>query len=230
MRSVRKNWIALSWANPELQANKEIVIEAIKISGYALRFASPNLKRDKDCTMAATAMFGWCLEYSDLRDDIDVVKSAISTAGTALCYASPRLKGTPEVVKAACSNDGCALCYASSYLQSQRDVIITAVAQSRQALEYAQGKWSDGKLLSSSISEQCRSHAAFDTFIIGLDCKVSAVALLSPLLISDSATATYMRITIKDHLGISDETSVSLAILNAAARKLGSELYIIKQL
>jgi hypothetical protein len=222
VQSIKQNWLALSWASPELQADKQVVLEALHISGYALRFASSNLRKDKDCAMAATAMFGWCLEYSDLRDDIDVVKCAISTAGTALCYASPRLKGNQELVKAACDNNGSALCYASTYLQSQRDVIITAVAQSRQALEYALGAWSDGKLLRSSVLEQCRSHAALGAFLGGLDCKKSAVALLLPILQTDPATAASTRTTVKEYLGISDEGSVPLRTLQTAARKLGS--------
>ena len=45
--------MALEFASPQLQADREIVLEAVNEKGWALEYASPQLQADKDVLLAA---------------------------------------------------------------------------------------------------------------------------------------------------------------------------------
>jgi hypothetical protein len=90
---------ALQFASPELQADKEVFIAAVKHLSFQLSFASP-----------------------DLRVDNEVVMFAVQN-GSALQFASPELQADKEVVMASVHANPDTIQFASAELQRDEDVI-----------------------------------------------------------------------------------------------------------
>ena len=76
MAAVRQNGRALRDAAPELQATKQIVLEAVRQTGRALYHASEELRADKEVVLAAVGQTGMSLRdaNADLRADKRVVQ------------------------------------------------------------------------------------------------------------------------------------------------------------
>ena len=58
LAAVRKNGFALEYASAALQADKEVVLAAVNNWGHSLEYASPELKKDRDVLMAAATKIG----------------------------------------------------------------------------------------------------------------------------------------------------------------------------
>ena len=67
---------ALKFTTSNLQDDRDIVLNCVKIRGYSLKFAS-----------------------LELRGDRDVVLAAVRNSGYALKFASPELQNDPELVR-----------------------------------------------------------------------------------------------------------------------------------
>lgn len=82
------------YISPKLRSNKEVVLEAVKESGYALIYASKELRNDKEVVLAAVKQKGYVLEFAseELRNDKEVVLAAIKENGNALQFASEKLQ------------------------------------------------------------------------------------------------------------------------------------------
>lgn len=91
---------ACKTASPESLDNLDLMLAAVKLSGWALKFASARLQN-----MRA------------------VVLQAVENEGTALAYASPELRADREIVIRAVRNDGLAIAHASAALQSDPEII-----------------------------------------------------------------------------------------------------------
>ena len=130
-----------------LEADREVVLAAVKQNGWAIQYASVQLKADREVVLAAVKQNGLALNYAsvELRADREVVLAAVEEDGWALKYASAELRADREVVLAAdrevvltaVKRNGWALDYASVELQADRDVVLAAVKQDGRALEYA---------------------------------------------------------------------------------------------
>ena len=72
--------------------NHSVILEAVKKNGLAIRFADPELYSNKEIALAAVKQFGRALEHTNLQDDEEVVRAAVKSHGFALEYASDRLK------------------------------------------------------------------------------------------------------------------------------------------
>ena len=131
----------LQYASPELKADKDVVLTAIKENEDtdALRYASPDLLEDKDVVLAAVKQNGNALYYAspELRADKDIVLVAVKQNGYSLQYASLELKADKDVVLAAVKQNGDALQYASPELQADKDVVLAAIKQNEDVFQYA---------------------------------------------------------------------------------------------
>ena len=125
-----------------LRSDREVVLSAVRNSGYALRFASKTLRDDKDFVLAVVSHSGEELQYAStkLRGDKDVALAAVNEFGYALQYASTKLRGDKSVVLAAVNEFGSALHFVSTKLRGDKDVVLAAVNQSGEALQYASTK------------------------------------------------------------------------------------------
>ena len=58
-----------------VKQDKEIVLTAVKQTGWALEYADKTLKKDKEIVLAAVKQDGFALEYADesLRKDPDIL-------------------------------------------------------------------------------------------------------------------------------------------------------------
>ncbi|CAE7303285.1 Cytoplasmic dynein 2 light intermediate chain 1 [Symbiodinium microadriaticum] len=106
---------ALQCADRKLQADRALVLSAVRRDGAALAFASPDLQHDDEVVLAAVLESGMALEHAavPLRDDEAIVVAAVRKHGAALRFASERLRGSREVVLAAVRSDETALTWAS---------------------------------------------------------------------------------------------------------------------
>eukprot|EP00928_Gymnodinium_smaydae_P056739 TRINITY_DN40065_c0_g1_i1.p1 TRINITY_DN40065_c0_g1~~TRINITY_DN40065_c0_g1_i1.p1 ORF type:complete len:233 (-),score=50.50 TRINITY_DN40065_c0_g1_i1:446-1144(-) len=98
--AVKRHGLALSYAAPELKADRGVVLAAVSRNGLALEYAENGLKADREVVLTAVRQCGLALEYvSDaLRSDREVVLAAVQEGGTsALRYAPEHLRGDPEI-------------------------------------------------------------------------------------------------------------------------------------
>ena len=81
----------------ELKGDREIVMEAVKQSGWALQYASAELQGDRE-TLEAVKQYGVALEYAlaELKGDREIVMAAVKQNGFALRHASAELQGDED--------------------------------------------------------------------------------------------------------------------------------------
>jgi len=122
---------ALRWAGPALQADRPVVLAAVRQNGGALQWASPVLRADREVVLAAVAQDGWALQHASaaLRADRPVVLAAVTQAGWALKWASPALKADRDIVLVARTQNGRALQHAVPALRHDPDVVLVARAR-----------------------------------------------------------------------------------------------------
>ena len=89
-----EGYFVLLYAGEEHRNDKDIVLEAVRESGYALQFASEELRNDKEVVLESVKQIGDALHYAskELQDDEEIVLEAVKNDGFALNYASERLK------------------------------------------------------------------------------------------------------------------------------------------
>nr|NGX32285.1 hypothetical protein [Candidatus Anoxychlamydiales bacterium] len=134
-----KKYLPLKEVPSDLKQNKEIVLAAVKQSGWHLQYAHEDLKKDKEIVLAAVKQNGWALRYAheDLKKDKEIVLAAVKQKGWALEYAHEDLKKDKEFVLAAVKQNGGALQYAHEDLKKDREFVLAAVKQNGRALQYA---------------------------------------------------------------------------------------------
>ena len=101
----RPDWEALKHADDSFQADREVVLAAVRNSGTSLKYASEALKDDREVVLEAVRNNGIALKYASdtLKDDHEVVLEAVKNNGNALRLASTELQDAPELKKY-CSN------------------------------------------------------------------------------------------------------------------------------
>jgi len=162
LTAIKQSGLALQYAFLELRRDKEIVLAAVKQHGLALRFASVELQRDKEVVLTAVKQNGWALKYAaaELRDDKEIVLAAIKQHGFALEFAAAGLQRDKEVVLAAVKHRGWALEYAVAELRRDKEIVLTAVRQNGRALRYAAAELqADKEVVLEAIKQ---SSAAFE--------------------------------------------------------------------
>ena len=127
---------------PELWANKDFVLEAVRQDGWMLGYATSELQADPAIVMDAVRQDGWALQYAarELKADPAIVTEAVRQDGEMLYCAARELKSDPVIVLEAVRQNGRALEYAAPALQEDRAFILEAVRQDGGALRYAAPK------------------------------------------------------------------------------------------
>ena len=112
-------WEFKNLPDDSLKKDKEIVLEAVKASGYTLQYADDSLKKDKEIVLAAVKQYANALEHADdsLKKDKEIVLIAVKQYGTTLEYADDSLKKDKEIVDAAVQQDDRASQYADISLK-----------------------------------------------------------------------------------------------------------------
>ena len=101
----RPDWEVLESADDSFQADREVVLAAVRNSGTSLKYASEALKDDREVVLEAVRNNGIALKYASdtLKADHEVVLEAVQNNGNALRLASNELQNAPELKKY-CSN------------------------------------------------------------------------------------------------------------------------------
>ena len=145
---------------PQLKVDREFVLEALGIEGGVLRHLS-DLQADKDVVMSAVKSQGVALQWASetLRADRDLVMEAVRAAGgfKVLKWASHNLTSDPDIILKAVKLDFeffywnieknlmTALQWAPPYLRTEREFVLKAVKLDVRTLRDA-----DESLLSDS--------------------------------------------------------------------------------
>jgi hypothetical protein len=151
---VKKNGLALEFADQKLQKDHYIVLNAIENNGLAFQFADPNLQKDYFIVLSAVRKNGYAIKYaaSTYLNDRTVVKDAVENNGLALKFASKDLQNDRTVVKDAVENNGLALKFASKDLQNDRTIVLEAVKNNGLALQFAsKDLQNDENIVSSAV-------------------------------------------------------------------------------
>ena len=118
----------LQYASPELQANREVVMAAVKSKVSELKYASEKLRGDKNFMLdVLRRSHGEALQYASeaLRGDVDVVEAALlsdrrCSESSSLRYAAPSLQANKELVTAAVRRNTRAFRHAAPELRRDR--------------------------------------------------------------------------------------------------------------
>eukprot|EP00931_Biecheleriopsis_adriatica_P028040 TRINITY_DN16774_c0_g1_i1.p1 TRINITY_DN16774_c0_g1~~TRINITY_DN16774_c0_g1_i1.p1 ORF type:complete len:404 (+),score=86.84 TRINITY_DN16774_c0_g1_i1:22-1233(+) len=120
--------VAFQYATPALQAEKELILTAVK---------SPKCSTYSD---ALGKDFSEWFPREKFAGDKDVMSVIVKKMPLLLKQASPELRGDKELVLAAVERDGDALEYASDELRADREIVISALRHShpgRDLLQFA---------------------------------------------------------------------------------------------
>lgn len=92
----------LRHASAEFQSTKDIVLKAVRRSGYALEWASGAMQSDREVALAAVRQDGRALAYAsvDLQRDKEVALAAVQQCGFALLFASSELQRDNDIIAA----------------------------------------------------------------------------------------------------------------------------------
>jgi hypothetical protein len=122
--AVKQAGSALRYIDQKLEADKEVVLAAVKSNGSALEIilnehADEDFLADKEVVLAAVKQDGSNLQYAwpIVAADKEVVLEAVKTCGTALQHADDSLKKDKEIVDVAVKQDDRASQYADISLK-----------------------------------------------------------------------------------------------------------------
>mmetsp|Transcript_60391 Transcript_60391/g.168742 ORF Transcript_60391/g.168742 Transcript_60391/m.168742 type:complete len:229 (+) Transcript_60391:87-773(+) len=121
----------LAQASPELKADKEIVLAAVRLNGHALMDAAEALKGDGDVVLAACAQNAHALRYASaaLRADRELLLRAASKNCHALKFADETLKADKDFMLALVREHGAAFMYAAPELKEDEELLRVAGAR-----------------------------------------------------------------------------------------------------
>lgn len=163
---LRTDGMDLMFASEEVQADRKLVLEAVRQSGAALALAAEELQSDREIVLQAIRSDGLALTHasSDLKEDLEIVLSAVQQNGRSLSHASSKLRKNHQVVLAAVKQcgyifadpfmvasfredyaialaaveyDGCLLKDVSKKLRGDRDIVLSAVWSNGNAIQWA---------------------------------------------------------------------------------------------
>ena len=147
LAAVRKDGRALQYASAELQADRELVLAAVR-NGRALKYASAELQADREVLL----LLGFqALFYApaELRAEREFVLTVVQKYGSALDCASAELRDDREVVLAAVQSYSGALRYASAAQQADYDILLTAARSHQRDRPSMRERW--GKFLTAEL-------------------------------------------------------------------------------
>ena len=133
--------------SPEMQADKEIMINAVKKNGVVLKYASYELKNDHYIIKAAVKKSPYALKYAtdEMQDNEKVVTAALkaynalkyhSSTSNPFQYASDELKNNEKIAKMAIIKDAAAFEYAGENIKSNRGIAIEAITKNGKMMQY----------------------------------------------------------------------------------------------
>jgi hypothetical protein len=128
--ALRKDGLALQFADDEVRCDKEAVMVAVQGNGLALQFASDDIRSDVDICAAASKQNPLAFQYfhKDLRGNKDTAMAAVKVNGLLLKYVVKALREDREVVSAAVRQNADALQFASTSLKSDPQVFLSPKA------------------------------------------------------------------------------------------------------
>lgn len=141
--------------NNSSQADRAIVLAAVRQNGCALQFASDGLRADREVVLAAVTQKGSALQLAldSYRADRGFVLEAVGKNGRALRHVSGCLRDDREVVLAAVRQNGVALACASDGLRADRAFVLEALRTNGMALQYVKGATKDREFVLAAVRQ-----------------------------------------------------------------------------
>lgn len=166
-----------------MQADREVVLTAVRDSGMALQFASSPLRRDREVVMAAVQQEGGALQmaFRPVHEDRDVVLAAVANSGSALQFAASKFCKDREVVLAAVANDPGVLfeCEIPQELRDDREVVLAAVRSDGALLVHApEALRADREIVRAAVST-CPDALGFASAELRADSEFAEAASVS---------------------------------------------------
>ena len=152
MAAVRTDGRSLRHASVTWRNDREVVLEAVRESGFALQYAG-DFRNDREVVLAAVRESGFALQYAgDFRNDREAVLEAVRQSGDALQYAG-EIRNDREIVLEAVRESGFVLEYAGEF-RNDREIVLEAVRESGNALAYAGDFRNDREIVLAAVRAQ----------------------------------------------------------------------------
>jgi len=125
--------------SPELQADREVVLAAVRQDWRVLESVAETFRADRDVVLEAVRQDGWALEWASeaLRADRGVVLEAVARTGDALRFAPARLCADREIALAAVRSTGTVLSMVAPEIQDL-ELVWAAVQSDIRALSFVE--------------------------------------------------------------------------------------------
>lgn len=148
---------ALKYGSPELKADREVVLEAVKYHGTAMREASAALRADRAFVLEAVKKHGAALLAADapLRRDRGLLEEAARNgAGAAMQGATSDMRADSALVLELAAIDAQAYQHASDDLKADRIFALTVAGRNGKALQYMSAKFKgDREIVEAAINQ-----------------------------------------------------------------------------
>jgi hypothetical protein len=138
---------AVRRAAPEVRADREVLLVAVKKSGNALNYASADLQSDTELVHIAKGFD---------NTDREAVLKVVRRDGGNLRFASKGLQSDKEFVLAAVARNGTALQHASKALQNDKELVLAAVAQDWTARQHASAELQEDAEIAAAVHKSSK--------------------------------------------------------------------------
>eukprot|EP00927_Polykrikos_kofoidii_P014773 TRINITY_DN16512_c0_g1_i1.p1 TRINITY_DN16512_c0_g1~~TRINITY_DN16512_c0_g1_i1.p1 ORF type:complete len:255 (-),score=35.68 TRINITY_DN16512_c0_g1_i1:69-833(-) len=162
--AVSRNGMSLRFACPELRADREVVLEALRndqmafqhadealrhdrdfvfemalpVSGWALKHAAEELAADSEVVLKAVRLWGFPFEFAheDLRNDRVWTMEAVRANPWAFKFCNEEFQADRDIALEAVRNEGFTLQFASRELRSDAEIVTAAIKHDENAKEF----------------------------------------------------------------------------------------------
>ncbi|RSH93917.1 hypothetical protein EHS25_006569 [Saitozyma podzolica] len=138
-------WTGDTLAGLSTEARKQFAIGVVRQNPKALANAPPDIQADKAVLMEAIKVFPPAVEYASesLRSNVDFMTEVVSHSSRVLIHGSPKIRGYRQVVLEAVKQNPMALEHASADLKKDEEIVLEAVKRSPLALRHADKSFRD---------------------------------------------------------------------------------------
>ncbi|CAE7315369.1 unnamed protein product [Symbiodinium natans] len=136
--AIRQNWRHIQYAAEDIRDTKEVIETALLQGAPVLRVVPSKHLCRKDIALCAVRQDGSSLRHfcAEVQEDRDLVLQAVKQYPAALEFIPAHFLSDYDVVLSAVQEDGSMLEYADAGLRREPSIVMTAVSQEGMALEF----------------------------------------------------------------------------------------------
>ena len=152
-KAIKNTPLSIEFAGPDIQQNRDIILEAVKKDGRAIEYASDELKADKEVVLTAVSSVGSSIKYvsAELKIDIDVAIAAIRNNSNAIYCIDKKLFDNKQIAIEIVKQEPTYLENLKKEFQDDEDIVSTAIHQKAYVIQYASKRLKERKRIALEV-------------------------------------------------------------------------------